>query len=68
MARKNSEIVCIERYVKSFGESNWHGPMTYAKARADGLLDNSSGTVNVHTYSEDEYTKIVALNPGKTFA
>ena len=51
MARKNSEIVCIERYVKSFGESNWHGPMTYAKARADGLLDNSSGTVNVHTYS-----------------
>lgn len=61
MKRKNSEIVYVERRIKAFGESNWHGPVTYAKARRDGLLSTSSGTVSVYVYTEDEYEALVAL-------
>ena len=66
--RKPSEIIYVERRVNTFRESNWHGPMTYAKVQCDGLLSNSSGTVSVRTYSEDEYARLVEMNPGRTFA
>ena len=65
---ENTDVVYIERTVKSFSESNWHGPMTYTKAKRDGLLSSSGGTVSVHIFSEDEYNAIVDLNPGQSFA
>jgi hypothetical protein len=54
---KPTDSVYVCRTVKSFGQDNWHGPITYAEAERKKLFSDSSGTVHVTVMSEADYDK-----------